>query len=603
MIRLALIPAGLILAAAVALAGNETSMPGQDIPRPEHPRPDIMREKWLNLNGNWGFEMDPGASGEARELFKGETSFSRTILVPFCMESKLSGIGYTDFMPAVWYKRTFVVPADWAGSRVILHFGASDYETTVWVNSNRAGTHKGGYSSFSFDITDLLKPGDNLLVVKAQDELRTVQLPSGKQSRDYHSAGCMYTRTTGIWQTVWLEAVPTTCIRSFRCTPNIDQKKLIIQARLNGSAHGMRLAATASAEGKVAGKAESSADAPILTLELPDMRLWEPGKPFLYDLELALTSDGKPVDRVKSYFGMRNIAIDGQKVRINGRSVFQRLVLDQGFYPNGIYTAPSEDALRRDIEISMGLGFNGARLHQKVFEPRFLYLADKLGYMVWGEYPSWGLALNGPQDLERVMSEWQEVLERDCNHPAIVGWCPFNETNPSQNPELLRLVYRATKQFDPTRPVIDASGYVHVETDIQDSHNYEQDPAKLAAYYADFAKSGKIHNNYHGDADAPYRGQPYFVSEYGGRHWRPDFDTSTPEARKKLKDEQADYAAYYKALTEVLLFHQSMFAFCFTQLYDVEQEVNGIYTYDRRPKLDPDSIRRINMQQAAIEKE
>jgi beta-galactosidase/beta-glucuronidase len=276
------------------------------------------------------------------------------------------------------------------------------------------------------------------------------------------------------------------------------------------------------------------------------------------------------------------------------------LVLDQGFYPNGIYTAPSDAALKKDVELSMALGFNGARLHQKVFEPRLLYWADKFGYIVWGEYPDWGIDYSHPKALERVLPEWLEVMERDFNHPAIVGWCPFNETPGAQNPELLRIVHRATKALDPTRPAIDTSGYVHVETDVDDCHNYEQDPEKFAALFDDFKTSDRVWHNAHA-VGAPYAGQPYFVSEYGGIWWNPgqkDAKSWGYGNRPKSADE---FLARYRALTEALLFHPKMFGFCYTQLTDVEQEVNGLYTYDRKPKFDPKIIRAINSQKAAIE--
>jgi hypothetical protein len=256
--------------------------------------------------------------------------------------------------------------------------------------------------------------------------------------------------------------------------------------------------------------------------------------------------------------------------------------------------------MRHDIELSMAMGFNGARLHQKVFEARFLYWADRMGYLVWGEYPNWGLDHADPAALERVMSEWIEVLERDYNHPAIVGWCPFNETNPAQNPELLRMIYRMTKAIDPTRPVIDTSGYVHVETDIYDSHNYEQDPRKFAAAFEAFKTSNEVYRNFVKD-DAAYLGQPYFCSEYGGIWWNPGQTDKKAWGYGDRPTSEAEFIARYRELTEALLFHPNMFAFCYTQLTDVEQEVNGLYTYDRQPKFDPAIIRQINMQPAAIE--
>ncbi len=572
------------------------------IPRPEYPRPQMVRQEWMNLNGAWEFETDPGLSGEARGLHQGG-AYTRQITVPFCLESRLSGVEEKDFMPCVWYRRRGTLPAGWQGKRVLLHFGAVDYDTTVWVNGERAGTHRGGYSSFTFEITALLKKGENEIAVRAVDDTRSSLQPSGKQSPQFNSYGCFYTRTTGIWQTVWLEAVPAAYLHSFRLYPDLDQGKLTVQARVEGPTEGLVLHCRAKADGKVAGEVGLGAHGFLFfSLELARVRAWEPEDPFLYDLEFVLEREGEELDRVASYFGLRKIHIEGTQMLINDRPLFQRLVLDQGFYPDGIYTAPTDEALKGDIELSMAMGFNGARLHEKVFEPRFLYWADRLGYLVWGEYPNWGLDQAHPSALERVLGEWLEVVERDFNHPAIVGWCPFNETPTSQNPELLRLIFRATKAADPTRPVIDTSGYVHVETDVYDCHSYEQNPEKFAALFAPFKEGGEVWRNFP-QADAQYRGQPYFVSEYGGIWWNPGQQDQKAWGYGDRPTTEAEFLARYRALTETLLANPRMFGFCYTQLTDVEQEVNGLYTYDRRPKFAPELIHQINAQPAASENE
>ncbi len=572
------------------------------IPRPEHPRPQAFRPDWINLNGAWEFEMDPSLSGEERGLSQGGR-FNHTITVPFCPESQLSGIGNTDFMLGVWYRRTFTLPETWQGKSVFLRLGAADYDTTIWINGQRAGFHRGGYASFGIEITPWLAAGENTVVIRATDDTRSELQPSGKQSPRYDSFGCMYTRTTGIWQTVWLEAVPQTYLRSFKYCPDVNQGAVTIHARLDGPAEGCLLRTRVTAEGKQVGTAAAIVGANggcAFTVWLAERRLWQPGQPFLYDVDFTLAKDGQVIDQVESYFGLRDIRIAGQKVLINNQPVFQRLVLDQGFYPDGIYTAPSDAALKGDIELSMAMGFNGARLHEKVFEERFLYWADKLGYLVWGEYPNWGLDHSHPAALERMLPEWVEVIERDFNHPAIVGWCPFNETPTRQNSELLRTIYRTTKALDPTRPAIDTSGYVHVETDIYDCHNYEQDPARFAQAYELFKIGEAAWRNFP-DHDAPYQGQPYFVSEYGGIWWNPGQSDDKSWGYGNRPRSEAEFLARYRALTEALLFNPNMFAFCYTQLTNVEQEVNGLYTYDRRPKFDAALIRAINAQKAAIE--
>lgn len=574
------------------------------IPRPEYPRPQLARANWINLNGEWEFEIDASVSGEARGLAHGRT-FSRKITVPFCPESELSGIGEKDFMPSVWYRRTLALPADWltADQRVLLHVGACDYEATVWVNGQLAGSHLGGYASFSIDITAHLSSGENEIVIRAIDDTRSLLQPTGKQSKRYESYACLYTRTTGIWQTVWLEAVPATYVRSVKYYPNPLNGSITIHAAISGDTAGYTLSARVSAAGREVGAADVPASSlTAFTLPLAETRLWQPGAPFLYDVQFTLHKAGARADQMSSYFGLRSIRIDGKRVLINEKSVFQRLVLDQGFYPDGIYTAPSDDALRGDIEMSMAMGFNGARLHEKVFDPRFHYWADRLGYLTWGEFPNWGLDHANPLALQTFLSEWLEVLERDFSHPSIVGWCPFNETNPAQNPELLRMIYRVTKAVDTTRPVIDTSGYVHVETDVYDSHNYEQDADKFAVAFEAFRTSDTVYQNFPAH-DAPYQGQPYFCSEYGGIWWNPGQLGEQAWGYGERPRSEEQFLTRYRRLTETLLFNPNMFAFCYTQLTDVEQEVNGLYTYQRKPKFDPAIICAINAQRAAIEGE
>jgi hypothetical protein len=341
----------------------------------------------------------------------------------------------------------------------------------------------------------------------------------------------------------------------------------------------------------------------MLVLSLTDVSTWSTASPTLYDLNVSLQPAAGDQDNVGSYFGMRSVSLSDRAILLNGKPVFQRLVLDQGFYPQGIYTAPDDDALKNDILISQGLGFNGARLHQKLFEPRFLYWADRLGYLVWDEFPNWGLDVSEPRALEVFLPQWLEAIERDYSHPSVVGWCPFNETQTDQDPGVLRGVYRATKAADRTRPVIDTSGYQHVETDIYDVHNYDQNPATFSAAYAALADGGEPFRN-RPDRDAPYLGQPYFVSEYGGIWWNPGQADEVGwgyggVSGRPVSPEQ--FIERYRALTDALLDHPRMCALCYTQLCDVEQEVNGLYTYDRRPKFDPHIFHRINSRKAAIE--
>ena len=570
----------------------------QQIPRPEHPLPQFERSNWLNLNGTWDFEFDFGRSGLERE-FEKRTDFKDSILVPFCPESELSGIGYTDFIPAVWYHRTFSVDASQLSGNVYLHFGAVDYDCRVFVNGTEAGRHLGGYVSFAFEISSLLHGGENHLTVYAEDDTRSPRQSTGKQSDHYDSYACSYTRTTGIWQTVWLEFVPQAHILEAQYYPNIAESTLTVKATVYGEG---TFTVSAFYEGNECGTVSAKAVSGnvLLTLPLLETHLWEPGNGRLYDLFLSFGED-----RVKSYFGLREVKLDGYRFLINGRSVFQRLILDQGFYPDGIYTAPSDEALKRDIQLSMAAGFNGARLHQKVFEPRFLYHCDSMGYLVWGEMANWGLDISSYTAYESFIPEWMEAIRRDFNHPAIIGWCPFNETwdyeGRSQINRLLSVVYRLTKQYDTTRPCIDTSGNYHVETDIYDIHDYDQDPASFASAFEDFKNGTGPFRDVHSNRQHYIPGQPMFVSEYGGIKWAVNPDDRKAWGYGNGPETKEAFMERYKGLTETLLSNPRMFGFCYTQLTDVEQEQNGIYTYQREPKMDIKAFHAINSQKAAIE--
>lgn len=563
------------------------------IPRPEHPKPQFQRDSWHNLNGTWQFEIDQGDTGEERGLAKTNAVYTKSITVPFCPESSLSGVASKDFMMAVWYRRTILVTNEQLAGRIVLHFGAVDYECTVFVNGKQAGEHKGGYVSFSFDITPFLSEGENTLTVRARDDTRSLLIPSGKQSERYDSYSCLYTRSTGIWQTVWLEYTPVHYVRSFKFYPQPQDGYVTVELNLVGCD---RVTVTAFYQKKKMGSIEKENTSGRIVLQLPleEIHWWEPGHGRLYEVEITFGSD-----RVHSYFGLRTVAFDGYRFMLNERSVFQRLILDQGYYPDGIYTAPSDRALEQDIQLAMQMGFNGARLHQKVFEERFLYHCDRLGYMVWGEYPSWGVNDGDPALLHPVLSEWLEELERDFNHPSIIGWCPFNETHPGQYRPTLSVTYRATKAIDPTRPCIDASGYIHVETDVFDLHDYDQNPETFRARYASLAATGVLQQPDYTQNSQTHRGEPVFISEYGGIRWSHDQSGWGYGEGPKTPEE---FIARFRGLAEAQLENPCLFGLCYTQLTDVEQEQNGLYTFDRQPKFPPETIRKIMQQKAAIEK-
>jgi len=591
-----------------------------NLPRAEYPRPQFIRPDWLCLNGEWQFEIDAGDSGLERGLL--ERDLKDRIIVPFCPESVLSGVHHTDFMNAVWYRRTVTIPEAWAGRRVLLHFQAVDYDTTVWVNSVEVGRHRGGFTPFTCDLSGIALAGEAVtIVVRARDDHRPPQ-PRGKQSQRYANYGCLYTRTTGIWQTVWMEPVPDPALRRPRLTPDVANGLIRLKQSLTGSRPGLQLRATLrDADGVVCTACNAAGGdlTPCLDLPIPEgrRRLWSPRDPHLYDLEIELLdAGGTTVDRATSYAGLRSVTIEGQAIKINGEAIFQRLVLDQGYYPDGIMTAPSDEVLRGDIELSLAAGFNGARLHQKVFEERFLYHADRLGYLVWGEFADWGCRGYGPEGEHQqpgatYVTQWLEVLKRDFSHPCIVGWCPLNETGQPITDritvldDVTRALFLATKAMDTTRPVLDASGYAHrvPEADVYDCHDYEQDPEKFQAHHAGLAGGTPFTN---GPKDRswsiPYRGQPFFVSEFGGMWWNPDAKRSEDswgygERPQTVKE----FYGRFEALCSALLDNPHMFGYCYTQLTDVYQEQNGIYTFDRRPKFDLERLRRIQQRPAAVE--
>lgn len=594
------------------------------LPRPEYPRPQFVRPDWLCLNGEWQFEIDSGDSGLHRGLI--DRALSGHIVVPFCPESALSGIGNIDFLNAVWYRREVYIPEAWAGRRVLLHFQAVDYDATVWVDGREVGRHRGGFTPFTCDLGGLAVAGQTIvIVVRARDPHRGPQ-PRGKQSSQFANAGCLYTRTTGIWQTVWLEPVAERAhLCRPRITPDLANSRFRLEQPIAGNAAGLRLRATLTdAAGPIsAAQCVVGEDfMPALDLAVPveTRRLWSPADPHLYGLALELIDEtGAVIDQAESYAGLRSVTVAGKAIRINGETIFQRLVLDQGYYPDGLMTAPSDAALVADIELSLAAGFNGARLHQKVFEERFLFHADRLGYLVWGEFADWGADGHGPSDDHQhfgptYLTQWLEALERDYSHPSIIGWCPLNETwqavtDPIRElDDVTRGMFLATKALDRTRPVLDASGYSHrvAESDVYDAHDYDQQPPTFRARHEGTA-AGQPYINLSPEHPAraisiPYGGQPYFVSEFGGIWWNPE--VRPDEQSWGYGQRPASIEAFYErfeGLCGALLGNEVMFGYCYTQLTDVFQEQNGIYTFDRRPKFDMARIQAAQARPAAIE--
>lgn len=579
------------------------------IPREQYPRPQFSRDNWLNLNGVWSCCFDFGSSGHERGLPQ-STGFEQKITVPFCPESELSGIGHKDFIEQMWYHRKIQIPAEWSGKKILLHFGAVDYECEIFIDGQKSGFHYGGSSSFWIDITSFVEPeAEHDLVIWVNDELRSGGQTVGKQSALFKSHGCSYTRVTGIWQTVWMEAVADHGLRRCRIVPDFDNNAFVFTPDFFAVERGQKFSVRLFDGNKeVAAKTVAANSGVALTLEVESPKAWSCDSPFLYKVIYEVNApDGKLLDQVESYAGMRKIHIEGDKIFLNNEPLFLRMVLDQGFYPDGIWTAPSDEALKRDIELSMQAGFNGARLHQKVFEERFHYWADKLGYLTWGESASWGISLWARNGFERnvtmaarnFLSEWRDIVERDMNHPSIIAWTPFNETgNPIDLKEHFRLTteaYELTRQIDPTRPVNDASGYCHVKTDLWTVHFYRPNAAELKK--AMMPEDGSPVLYHASGIETKYCGQPIINDEFGGFKY-------IPEGRRQFADNTWGYYGsvditpeeLYRNLLEqvdVMLEMENCSGYCYTQLTDVEQEQNGIYNYDRTVKFDMDRIKAI----------
>jgi len=570
-------------------------------PRAEYPRPQFERADWVNLNGEWSFALDLSDSGRDRDFYNSK-GFEQRITVPFAPESKLSGIGYTDFINSVWYQRMIQIPSAWQGKRVKLNFGAVYYESEVYID----GRHYGGSDSFAFDITDFVGDGkEHSIVVHAESDLRSGTQPGGKQSTNYYSYGCSYTRTTGIWQTVWMEAVDDMALERVQVVTDIDNEQIVVIPTYYNVAGGNTLSVEVRDGGKVVAHAESAAVQGVpVVVALKKAKLWSPESPFLYDVVYEVKdAEGKTLDRVDAYVGMRKVHIDGNKIYLNNKPYYQRLVLDQGFYPDGIWTAPSDEALKHDIEMSKAAGFNGARLHQKVFEERFHYWADKLGYIVWGEMASWDKDFNSVAAARNFLSEWGNIVVRDRNHPALIVWTPFNEEFGVPSNEAGRFltdVYNETRRLDPTRPVNTVSGGIYVISDFCTAHCYEQDGARLHSMLFDGEKFYQPQGP-NGGFDRAIRklyydgSLPYLLDEFGGikcAETQPEGGNSWGYGDAAPTRE--DFYTRLEALVKAIVDHSDKICgFCYTQLTDVEQEQNGVYYYDRGEKFDMGRVKAI----------
>lgn len=569
------------------------------LPRPEYPRPQFVRTDWLNLNGEWRFAYDDADVGLTEHWYL-EHDFDRRIVVPFAYQTRLSGIGETDFHDVVWYERDFELPDRWAGQRILLHFGAVDYTAHVWVNGVFVCVHQGGHVPFHADITHALQAGGNRVTVRAHDVTTDLEQPRGKQFWERESASIFYTRTTGIWQTVWLEPVSTTRIETFQCLPDIDTSQLTVHCKIANPGGDLTFEAQLLWAGETIAVQTTPVEAARVSLTLPvtPLHLWSPETPHLYDLKLILRCSTEVIDSVDSYIGMRCITIEDGQVMLNHQPYYMRLVLDQGYHPDGLLTFPSDDAIRRDVGLTKDMGFNGARKHQKVEEPRYLYWADRLGLLVWGEMAN--AYQYSAEAVQRITQEWQEAIARDFNHPCIVAWVPINESwgvpdlrgDARQRQHLLAL-YHLVRSLDTTRLVISNDGWEHALTDLLTIHDYEGQGSVLQERYASLASilAARPANR---DLYVPgydYRGEPILVTEFGGIAYQRDAQTGWGYT---VANDAEEFLRRYRDVVEAILASPIIQGFCYTQFSDVEQEINGLLTYDRQPKVDLALLKQIN---------
>lgn len=566
------------------------------IPRPEYPRPDFQREKWLPLNGEWDFSFD-------------EPIFDQKILVPFACETKLSGIHDTSFHNAVWYRRSFSLPEPMHDRQILLHFGAVDYTCRLWVNDQFIREHTGGQCGFSADITDALNAsGENVIVLEARDDPADLEMPRGKQYWKPESESIFYTRTTGIWQSVWLEAVSPMHLCSCRITPLFDERSVRFSYALSAAPQHVTLTAEITFRGKTAGavsvtptSARGAFDwqidqSALSAWNYQEDLVWTPEQPNLFDVTFRILEHGCEVDAVQSYFGMRKVSIQNGQFLLNNRPYYQKLVLDQGYWPESLLTAPSDEAFIRDIELTKAMGFNGVRKHQKVEDPRYLYHADRMGLLVWGEI---GAAyLYSEQYADRIYREWLDVLRRDYNHPCIVVWTPLNEswgvqeieTDPRQQAHSEAMVV-ITKSMDTTRLVVDNDGWEHTNGDLLTIHDYSPSGEMLRAHLGSMdailalrpAQRALFVGRH------AYAGQPILLSEFGGVKFVPGTEAQHSWGYCEA-DSCAAFAGKLRELFDAVRACPLVDGYCYTQLTDVETEQNGLLTYDRTPKLPLETI-------------
>ena len=585
----------------------------------DYPRPQLVRDNWTSLNGAWDFCFDDEKQGELDGWYRMlPVEQKQKIGVPFTYETKRSGIGDETVHGQVWYHRCITADTGRlaAGEQLWLHFEGSDFHTKVWVNGQYVGDHRGGYARFSFDITRFVKKGENEIAVKVEDSLDPQQ-PRGKQRWVKDSFGCWYVQTTGIWKTVWLEYVPEIHLNQVKMTPILTDSSLELvydvalpEAQRDGSVEveaeicfgGTRISRTRTAVMNGSVKTRASVFHPAAGGMEWGVREWTPEDPALYDITFRVLADGMETDRVGSYFAMREIRIDGPNILLNGKVLYQRLILDQGYWKDTHLTPPSEEALIDDIEKIQSMGYNGLRKHQKIEDERFLYWCDVKGMLVWSEMAA--AYQYSDQAVTEFTREWMEIVQQNYNHPCIITWTPVNEswgvheieTDRTQQ-HFTEMIYHLTKSLDPYRPVIVNDGWEHTVSDILTLHDYEEVGETLYKRYTECKEQILTTEVYHSSARSAfangfhYQGQPVIISEYGGIAFNSD-DNGWGYGNKVSTKEE--FLHRFEDITTAVKKIPYCCGFCYTQVSDVQQEINGLLDADHNYKLSPEAIREIN---------
>lgn len=569
------------------------------------PRKQMRRNRWISLNGEWDFKFDDNCSWNKPSDVK---DWNLKIVVPFAPESKASGIHDTRFHQRCWYQKNFLFRKK--TERMLLHFGAVDYESRVWLNGSYLGSHLGGHTPFSFDITDALNPsGEQVITVLAHDDPHDLTKPRGKQDWQLEPHNIWYPRTTGIWQSVWLEEVPDTYIERISWVPLLERWEIGCSAFLAGThKENLYLRIKLSVGEKLLADdtyqvfhQEVHRRIVISDPGIDDFRnelLWSPEKPTLIQAVVEIWNKDKLIDRVNSYTALRSVSVQRGRFLLNGRPYYMRLVLDQGYWQDSLMTPPDSTALKTDIELVKSAGFNGVRKHQKIEDPDFLYWADVLGLLVWEEMPS--AYRFSHESVERLMKEWIEIIDRDSNHPCIVVWVPFNESwgvpdlaEKSAHQNCVQAMYHLTRTLDPTRPVIGNDGWESTATDILGIHDYDKDPEHLLKKYSVERNLADILSRWPGGRmltvdGFPHRGQPIMLTEFGGiAYVDPEIRNSENEKAwgYSMLDNLNEFQNKLQKLFEVINNIELFSGFCYTQFTDTFQEANGLFRMDRTPKL------------------